>query len=171
MLVAEQSAEAQISSHTAMVASHSSSSSTVSGMGLLHTPHVGFLGNSSRSNHHFSHGQGYFSSRSFSDGSNASNASYGIGKFSHNKFNGQHFSGGHFCFSYAHKSFFVPECQICGKRGHTAANCNHRHVNGNFKPSRYVVECQICESVGMGLWTVFTYPTMHIKGKDHLLSC
>ncbi|CAL2231319.1 unnamed protein product [Prunus armeniaca] len=61
-----------------MVASHSLSSSTVFGIGLLPTPHVGFLGNSSRSNHRFSHGQ---------------------------------------------------ECQICGKRGHTAANCNHRHLS------------------------------------------
>ncbi|CAL2235003.1 unnamed protein product [Prunus armeniaca] len=41
----------------------------------------------------------------------------------------------------------VPECQICNKRGHTAANCYYRHAPSSDVPSP-VVECQICGKRG-----------------------
>ncbi|KAM2157366.1 hypothetical protein ACFX1R_042948 [Malus domestica] len=40
----------------------------------------------------------------------------------------------------------VIECQICNKRGHTAANCYHR--NNSSSNSGFVVECQICGKMG-----------------------
>ncbi|BBH08831.1 hypothetical protein Prudu_021147 [Prunus dulcis] len=48
------------------------------------------------------------------------------------------------------RSNIVPECQICCKRGHTAANCYFRHDTSTAQGSARVIECQICGKRGHG---------------------
>lgn len=154
-----------------MVASHSSSSSTFSGMGLLHTPHVGFLGNSSGSNHRFSHGQGYSSSWSFSSGSNASNASYGRGKFSHNKFHGQHFQEVILVFHLVISHLLSQSVKFVANVVILMLIAIKGMLMAILSLQVMLLSAKFVASVGMVFWTVFTYPIMHIKGKDHLFSC
>ncbi|BBG96882.1 hypothetical protein Prudu_005830, partial [Prunus dulcis] len=49
----------------------------------------------------------------------------------------------------------VPECQICSKRGHTAANCYFRHEASSSRPGSQVIECQICGKKGHGALDCF----------------
>ncbi|CAL2254172.1 unnamed protein product [Prunus armeniaca] len=160
LLAAEQTAEARLTSHSALFVPHTSSgygvqgahsgSSSVSlssGQGLLPTPtsHVGYSGNASSRPPSLSFGPRPISHTGF-----------GRGKFN----GGWNFSSptrpnfrgitpdyrGHNTFS---GSKFVPECQICNKRGHTAVNCFFRHANSQSSVS-IVPECQICGKRGHG---------------------
>ncbi|KAM1422622.1 hypothetical protein ACFX2I_004733 [Malus domestica] len=80
-----------------------------------------YRGNNYRNNNTF-RGRGYGSSNSRPNGNNS-------------------WSG-----STSTRTNAVIECQICNKRGHTAANCYQRNINSS--PSNYVVECQICGKRG-----------------------
>ncbi|VVA40508.1 PREDICTED: hybrid signal transduction histidine kinase D isoform [Prunus dulcis] len=53
------------------------------------------------------------------------------------------------------KFYVVPKCQICGKRGHTAANCYHRHGYHNSKISGSIIACQMCGKKGHGALDCF----------------
>ncbi|XP_021818566.1 uncharacterized protein LOC110760573 [Prunus avium] len=46
------------------------------------------------------------------------------------------------------KPHVIPECQICSKRGHTAANCFYRNTDDS--DSSPVIQCQICGKKGHG---------------------
>ncbi|CAL9016186.1 unnamed protein product [Prunus brigantina] len=84
-------------------------------------------------NHHSGSGRGRFQSR-------ASSSS---------------FSGNRFGSNSSHKSAVVPECQICSKRGHTAANCYFRHEASSSRHGSPVIECQICGKKGHGALDCF----------------
>lgn len=130
LLAAEQTAEARLTSHSALFVPHtsfgygvqgahsgSSSVSMSSGQGLLPTPtsHVGYSGNAS---------------------SRPPSLSFGPRPISHTGFGRGKFNGGR-NFSSPTRPIFsgitsdyrvstVPECQIYGKRGHAALDCYHR---------------------------------------------
>ncbi|BBH09514.1 hypothetical protein Prudu_022027 [Prunus dulcis] len=124
LLAAEQTAETRIVHHSGLYAANSSSSaqpsSVASGQGLLPTPSHSLpppLVVYWRSNQ-----QSQFRSSGFR-GAPSSNFG-GSGSYK-----------------------VVPECQICSKRGHTAANCYFRHAPSSDASSP-VVECQICGKRG-----------------------
>ncbi|XP_016647521.1 PREDICTED: uncharacterized protein LOC107880499 [Prunus mume] len=159
LLAAEQTAEARLTSHSALFVPHTSSgygvqgahsgSSSVSlssGQGLLPTPpsHDRVLtGNASsrppslsfgpRPISHTGFGRGKFNGgRNFSSPTRPNFRGITPDYRGHNTFSG---------------SKFVPECQICNKRGHTAVNCFFRHANSQSSVST-VPECQICGKRG-----------------------
>ena len=65
------------------------------------------------------------------------------------------FSGNRFGSNFSQKSAVVPECQICSKRGHTAANCYFRHEASSSRHGSQVIECQICGKKGHGALDCF----------------
>lgn len=160
LLATEQTAEAWITSHSAMFVPHtssgyglqgaqsgSSSVSTSSGQGLLPTPasHVGYSCNASSRPPSLAFGPRPIS-----------NTGFGRGKFN----GGRNFSSpahpnfrgitpdyiGHNTF---YGSKFVPEYHICNKRGHMTVICFYRHANSQSLVST-VLECQIYGKCGHG---------------------
>ncbi|CAL2260819.1 unnamed protein product [Prunus armeniaca] len=170
LLAVEQAAEAQIHTYHALymsstfshgqVLQHSGSSST--GMGLLPTLSVAYMGSHDASGFHnrVSGSQSFSGNgRGFSSGNGRGFAS-GRGRFSQTRYPSSNFHGG---FSGAQERFgdssskfsVVPECQICGKRGHTAVNCYHRHGDDSSKISGSIIACQICGKKGHGALDCF----------------
>ncbi|CAL2264035.1 unnamed protein product [Prunus armeniaca] len=133
---------------SAGVLQHPGSSST--GMGLLPTPFVAYMGSHDASGFHnrVSGSQSFSGNgRGFSSG-NGKGFAYGHGRFSQTQYLSSNFHGG---FSGAQARFgdssskfsVVPECQICGKRGHTAVNCYHPHGDDSSKISGSIIAYQI----------------------------
>ncbi|KAI5319029.1 hypothetical protein L3X38_038737 [Prunus dulcis] len=132
LLAAEQTAELHIVHHYGLYAANSSASaqpsSVVSGQGLLPTP----LHSQPPPSRGFSSSRGRFNG----------------GRNHQSQFRSSGFRGAppsNFGYSGSYK--VVPECQICSKRGHTAANCYFRHAPSSDASSP-VVECQICGKRG-----------------------
>ncbi|CAL9014239.1 unnamed protein product [Prunus brigantina] len=164
LLAAEQTAEARIVHHTALYATNSScaqGSSVSSGQGILRTPsqplpHVQSFGGQQSS---FSRASG---SRGFS-AQTSGRGRFNGGRHVSSQFRGgstSGFPGG----SNSYRSHVVPECQICSKRGHTAANCYYRHANSSYSTSS-VVECQICGKRGHGALDCFHRSNYSFQGQ------
>ncbi|KAL6269518.1 hypothetical protein ACE6H2_026429 [Prunus campanulata] len=143
LLVAEQTAEARVVTHSAMFTSQSvprsASYGPSSGQGLLPTPvqgPVGYAGSNTR----------------FPGPRPNFNGNYGRGNFGSGKSGSSQFrpSSAGFRNGFSTNKSAVPECQICSKRGHTAANCYHRHSSPNPAASSVIIECQICGKKGHG---------------------
>ncbi|CAL9026180.1 unnamed protein product [Prunus brigantina] len=143
---------------------HSGSSyvSMSSGQGLLPTPtsHVGYSGNASsrppslpfgpRPVSHTSFGRGKFNGgRNFSSPTHPNFRGISPDYRGHNTFSG---------------SKFVPECQICNKRGHTAVNCFYRHANSQSSVST-VPEGQICGKRGHGALDCYHMSNYSFQGQ------
>ncbi|CAL8176000.1 unnamed protein product [Prunus armeniaca] len=149
LLVAEQTAEARVVTHSAMFTSQSAPNSQFvprsasygpsSGQGLLPTPvqgSVGYVGSNTR-----------FSGPCPNFNGNSGRGGFGSSKFGSSQFR---LSSAGFRNGFSTKKFAVPECQICSKRGQTAANCYHRHSSPNPTASSVIIECQICGKKGHG---------------------
>ncbi|CAL9013560.1 unnamed protein product [Prunus brigantina] len=149
LLVAEQTAEARGVTHSAMYISQSAPNSHFgprsagygpsSGQGLLPTPVQG-SGGYAGSNTRFSGPRPNFNG-------NSGRGVFGSGKSGSSQFRP---SSAGFRNGFSTNKFAVPECQICSKRGHTAANCYHRHSSPNPTASSVIIECQICGKKGHG---------------------
>ncbi|KAI5327629.1 hypothetical protein L3X38_027025 [Prunus dulcis] len=132
LLAAEKTAELRIVHHSGLYAANSSAgtqpSSVASGQGLLPTP----LHSQPPPSRGFSSRRGRFTG----------------GRNHQSQYRSSGFRGAspsNFGGSGSYK--VVPECQICSKRGHTAANCYFRHAPSSDASSP-VVECQICGKRG-----------------------
>ncbi|CAL2245419.1 unnamed protein product [Prunus armeniaca] len=149
LLVAEQTAEARVVTHSAMFTSQSAPNSQSvprsasygpsSGQGLLPTPvqgSVGYAGSNTR-----------FSGPRPNFNGNSGRGGFGYGKFGSSQFRP---SSAGFRNGFSTNKFAVLECQICSKRGHIAANCYHRHSSPNPTASSVIIECQICGKKGHG---------------------
>ncbi|BBG95177.1 hypothetical protein Prudu_003650 [Prunus dulcis] len=164
LLATEQTADAWIHTHHALYMSSTSSPGQVlqhlysssPGMGLLPTPSVAYMGSHDASGfHNRVYGSQSFSGngRGFSSGNGRGFAS-GRGRFSQTRHPSSDFHGG-FSGALASKFSVVPERQICGKRGHTAVNCYHRHGDDSSKLSGSIIACQICGKKGHGALDCF----------------
>ncbi|KAI5317587.1 hypothetical protein L3X38_037294 [Prunus dulcis] len=164
LLAAEQTADARIHTHHALYMSSTSSPGQVlqhpcsfsTGMGLLPTPSVAYIGSHDASGFHnrVSGSQSFFGNgRGFSSGNGRGFAS-GLGRFSQTRHPSSDFRGG-FSSAPASKFSVVPECQIYGKRGHTAVNCYHCHGDDSSKLSGSIIACQICGKRGHGALDCF----------------
>ncbi|BBH08832.1 hypothetical protein Prudu_021148 [Prunus dulcis] len=163
LLAAEQTAEARLVPHSAMFVTPSNAmSSSNSGMGLLPTPSslpVAYMGSYDRSvmpsldrnsgSRPVLGNNGGFSQREVSVQSGS-----GRGRFQ-SRASPSSFSGNRFGSNFSQKSAVVPECQICSKRGHTAANCYFRHEASSSRHGSQVIECQICGKKGHGALDCF----------------
>ncbi|CAL9022249.1 unnamed protein product [Prunus brigantina] len=174
LLAAEQTAEARLVPHSAMFVTPSSSSyasmnamgPSNSGMGLLPTPSslpVAYMGSydcsvlpsldrNSGSRPVLGNNGGYSQHGGFSGFPNHSGS--GRGRFQ-SRASLSSFSGNRFGSNSSQKSTVVPECQICSKRGHTAATCYFRHEASSSRHGSQVIECQICGKKGHGALDCF----------------
>ncbi|CAL2230376.1 unnamed protein product [Prunus armeniaca] len=59
----------------------------------------------------------------------------------------------------------IPECQICSKRGHIAANCYYRNSSASNVASSSVLECQICGKKGHGALDCFHRSNYAFQGQ------
>ncbi|CAL9006084.1 unnamed protein product [Prunus brigantina] len=142
LLAAEQAADSRVilpqspmvgmfsNSSTSTGSTSSTPSPNLSGAGILPTPSVPSFSPTGYMSSH-THGR---SSSSFG-GRGRFSGSRPFGRGFPNKFQGPPKSG------------IVPECQICSKRGHTAANCFFRNSTSS---QGSVIECQICGKKGHG---------------------
>ncbi|BBH03567.1 hypothetical protein Prudu_014481 [Prunus dulcis] len=149
LLAAEQTAEARLVPHSAMfvlvvflpiwgpmIVSVMPSLDRNSGS----RPVLGNNGGFSRFNDHQHHGIANSQREGFSGFTNHSGS--GRGRFQ-SRASPSSFSGNRFGSNFSQKSAVVPECQICSKRGHTAANCYFRHEASS---SRHGSQIQLCLS-------------------------
>ncbi|CAL2259208.1 unnamed protein product [Prunus armeniaca] len=74
-------------------------------------------------------------------------------------------SGSKFGYNSFHRSNIVPECQLCCKRGHTAANCYFRHDASPAQGSAQVIECQICGKRGHEALDCFHHSNYSYQGQ------
>ncbi|CAL2255540.1 unnamed protein product [Prunus armeniaca] len=115
-------------------------------------PVLGNNGGFSHFNDHQHHGIGNSQHGGFSGFPNHSGS--GRGRFQ-SRASPSSFSGNRFGSNSSQKSAVVPECQICSKRGHTAANCYFRHEASSSRHGSQVIECQICGKKGHGALDCF----------------
>ncbi|CAL8082068.1 unnamed protein product [Prunus armeniaca] len=115
-------------------------------------PVLGNNGGFSRFNDHQHHSFGNSQHGGFFGFPNHSGS--GRGRFQ-SKASPSSFSGNRFGSNSYQKSAVVPECQICRKRGHTAANCYFRHEASPSRHGSQVIKCQICGKKGHGALDCF----------------